>query len=282
MTNGPWEINEKDWDGTADRQDRNRIRKERNIASRKRKLEKAAHVAKCTVGLGPIKNQSFTYFNKITGDFSEAKKMAAAEYMTEYLKFTHEDLSDIDITDTKTSRKGDDILYVVFDCPEKARNVRRRIADCRNPAIKTRDYVPPHFFKKYQVISKIAAGWRQADDGLKTQIRFEIDDIALFTKRRGTEEPFTRVDNAELERFEKLPDNEPNADWKRGAEFPAWRQASPETRVIKLKSLGGGLSDDNTSTDGQPTQKKSRDNCAPSSGSDNEMNSGDSPANEKK
>ena len=176
--------------------------------------------------------------------------MAAAEYMTEYLKFTHDDLSDIDITDTKTSKKGDDILYVVFDCPEKARNVRRRVADCRNPTIKTRDYVPPHFFKKYQVMSRIAAGWRKSDEGLKTQIRFEIDDIALFTKRRGTDEPFTRVDNTEVEKVEKLPDNEPNADWKRGAELPAWRQASPEIREVKLKSLGEKLREENSSTEG--------------------------------
>ena len=40
--------------------------------------------------------------------------MAAVEYLTEYLKFDHSDLQEMEITDTKVSKKGDDILYVVF------------------------------------------------------------------------------------------------------------------------------------------------------------------------
>ena len=234
----PWDMNESEWDGTADRVERNNARKEKSARKKKEKLEKAANVAKCTVGLGPVKTQSISYFNKITGDFGEAKKMAAAEFMTEYLKFNHDDMSDMDITDTKISPKGDEILYVVFDSPGKAKNVRRRIADCRNPAIKTRDFVPPQFFKRYSAMSKIAAGWRSGDKGLKTQIRFEKDDISLYTKRKGTEEPYSKIETAELELEDKLPELEPHAEWKRKEEKPAWRQASPEIREVKLKSLG--------------------------------------------
>ena len=71
--------------------------------------------------------------------------MAAAEFMTGYLKFNHDDMSNMDIMDTKISGLKDDVLYIVFDCPEKAINVRRRVADCQNPHIKTKDYIPPNF-----------------------------------------------------------------------------------------------------------------------------------------
>ena len=48
------------------------------------------------------------------GDFSEA------EFMMEYLKFNHDNMSDNDIIDTK----GDNILYIVLDCLEKANGLQ--------------------------------------------------------------------------------------------------------------------------------------------------------------
>ena len=74
-----------------------------------KRLEKAVKIGKCTIGIGPIKVQSFSYFNNITADYGEAKKMAAVEFMTEYLKFDQQDLSEINITDTKISGKKDEI-----------------------------------------------------------------------------------------------------------------------------------------------------------------------------
>ena len=144
----PWETSEEDWDGTTDRQARNSEKKRREKEKKEKKLLKAVNVGKCTIGLGPIKEKSFDYFNKITADYSEAKKMAAAEFLTGYLRFDHNDMSDFDILDTRVSGKKDDILYVVLDSPSKVRDIRRCIADCENPDIKTRDYIPLIFFEK--------------------------------------------------------------------------------------------------------------------------------------
>ena len=145
----PWDMCEEDWDGMMDRVQKNNMKKLKEKKWREEKIEKAALVVQCMVGLGPIKQQSFNYFNKIMGNFSEAKKMAAVEYLTDYLKFSHNDMSDIDINNTKISPKGDDILYAVFDCPEKAKNIRCHIADCRNLDIQTCDYIPLQFYKRY-------------------------------------------------------------------------------------------------------------------------------------
>ena len=101
----PWEMSEGDWDGTADRQARNATKKRQEKERRDKKREKAIRVGKCTIGVGPIKERSYDYFNNITADYSEAKKMAAAKFLMEYLKFNHQDMSDINITDTKISGK---------------------------------------------------------------------------------------------------------------------------------------------------------------------------------
>ena len=138
-----WTETEEDWDGVIDKEGENKKKKEKEKARWKQKIEKAALIGQCTIGIGPIKEQSYDYFYKITGDYDESKKMAAAEFLAAYLKFDTDDMSDLHITDTKKSAKGDEILYVVFDSPEKVRNVRRRLADCRNPKIKTRDFIPP-------------------------------------------------------------------------------------------------------------------------------------------
>ena len=77
--------------------------------------------------LGPIKSQSIEYFYKITGDYDLAKKMAAAEFLCAYLKFDQDEMTEVEITDTKLSAKGDDIMYIVMSDQEKIKNIRRRL-----------------------------------------------------------------------------------------------------------------------------------------------------------
>ena len=188
------------------------------------------------MGVGPIKSESFDYFNMITGDFDLAKKMAAAEYLEGYLDYNSEDMADCDITDTKISSKGDDILYIVFSSPSKAKNVRRRIANLQNPQIKTREYVPPQFFQRYNALSKYASEARGLDSQLKTQIRFETADICLYTKKKGTDDPFTAADMVKIDKEIDLPPLE-NMKWTRKPDRPAFRQVSPKTKQVQLKSL---------------------------------------------
>ena len=117
----PWDEVEEDWDGTEDKFARNKAKEDKE---RRKRSEKAPYIGQCMLGIGPVKKQSFEYFNNITGNYSEGKKMAAVEFLSGYLKFDHVDMSEMDITDTKVSPKGDNIIYIVLDCPEKARNIR--------------------------------------------------------------------------------------------------------------------------------------------------------------
>ena len=163
--------------------------------------------------------------------------MAAAEFLVGYLKYDHEDMTDLEITDTRTSAKGDGILYIVLDSPEKTKNVRRRIADCQNPIIKTREYIPPQFYRRYTALGKVAHEMRLEDPSLKTQIRFQKNDICLFTKVKGSDDPFVQFDMNIIEEKEKLPAIEFDIPWKKRVEHPPWRRTSPEIRQVTLKSL---------------------------------------------
>ena len=69
---------------------------------------------------------------------------------------------------------------------------------------------------------------RSEDSSLKTQIRFLKDDVGLFTKCKGTDEPFTRMEMDENDFTEKLPEIDVNA---------TWRRTSLNHREIKVKSL---------------------------------------------
>ena len=60
----------------------------------------------------------------------------------------------------------------VFDCPEKTKNIRCHIADCRNLDIQTHDYIPLQFYKRYSALSRYAAERSGNYKFLKTQIRF--------------------------------------------------------------------------------------------------------------
>ena len=97
----PWDFSEADWDGTEDKVGRNKAKKEKERMKRKEKVEKAALIGQCSIGVGPILEQSIEYFNRIIGDYGEAKRMVGAEFLQEFLKFFHRDMSDINITDTK-------------------------------------------------------------------------------------------------------------------------------------------------------------------------------------
>ena len=96
--------------------------------------------------------------------------------------------------------KSDNILYIVLDSPTKIKYIRW---------------------------SRFAAGLRSNEKELKTQIRFVGQDIALFTKTRGTEDPFVMTDVAEVEKEIRLPPLDHTVTWKQKEERQQWRRTSP-------------------------------------------------------
>ena len=102
-----------------------------------------------------------------------------------------------------------------MDSPGKVRNLRRRIADVQNQDIKTREYIPPHFFNHYSALSKYAQELRASKNNVvKTQIRFEDTDIELYAKEHGTDDPFQPVGINEPGTKVELPPIDYNIKWE--------------------------------------------------------------------
>ena len=70
-------------------------------------------------------------------------------------------------------------------------------------------------------------------------MRFSHDDVVLLTKTKGTDEPLAPMEMSEIAKHTLIPDIDHNVQWKRKLDRPAFRQVSPQSRTINLKSLGG-------------------------------------------
>ena len=275
-----WNQGDEDWDGTINKAEKNKEKKQKEKEIKEKKIRKAALLGRYTIGVGPIMPESITYFNNITADYEEAKRMAGAEFLTEYLKFNHEDMQDLEITDTRISQKGDNVLYLVLDSPEKVVNIRRRLADIQNHDIITCDFIPPQFYDRYRALSSHAKELRNNNSQLKTQIRFEELDIELYTKEKGTDGPFQPMGITALQDQLDLPRIDHTIQWKRKTEKQHWRSVSPKSGLVQLKSLGGKVAtkQPQKQTDEPAAKKSKRKLAADSSLSDN---SGESPAKRK-
>ena len=97
----------------------------------------------------------------------------------------------------------------------------------------------PYFLDRYRALSRHAAELRDKDSTLKTQIRFVEQDIGLFTKTKGTEDPFTEMNMENLQTDLCLPPVDFSIKWSMKPDKEPWRRVSPDKRTITLKSLGG-------------------------------------------
>ena len=52
-------MSDSEWDGTEDRHEQNKMNKEKERMKRKERIRKAAKVGQCTIGIGPIYNESY-------------------------------------------------------------------------------------------------------------------------------------------------------------------------------------------------------------------------------
>ena len=125
--------------------------------------------------------------------------------------------------------------------------------------IKTKEFIPPQFYKQYTVLSKYAAELRASNHEVKTQIQFEELDIEIYMKNRGTDHPFQPAGIEELARRQNLPEIESNIQWKRKEDKPAWRNVSPQHKRVVMESLGGqNRAQRQMSPDREPANKKSK------------------------
>ena len=116
---------------------------------------------------------------------------------------------------------------------------------------------------------------RENDSGLKTQIRFGSDDIALYTKMRGTDDAFKMVDMSQL----VLPQIEHNASMDKALRTSTLEAGISRGQDSEVEVTWVAWTDRSSgSQELMPSQKKHKDLNADSSKSNDEN---DSPSSRK-
>ena len=234
-TDWGWNESEEEWDGTVEREKE----KERKTLLRREKMTKiqteTATKASKIVGAHPITQESIDKFNMITGDYEEAKREAAKEYLINILGFELDELETFSITDTQVSKNADDVLYIAINDKEIIGEIRRRVAERQNPEIYVRDYVPPQFFERFRALNNLCKDLR-TDRNIKTQIRFSESDLVIMTKIRGSNEPY-RVRKLSAEEKKQIPVFDHSLVWRKKTEKPPRKKLAPIVGKVTVPSM---------------------------------------------
>ena len=232
-----WDDSEQDWDGTEDSVEKQRKKRIQRYRQKKIHQETTAKKAKHILGAGPISKDSINYFYDITADLELAKILAAREYLSEYLQYTEDEIKEIDIVETMTSSKEDDLLYITFADHDAIRDIHRRVAAVRNKDIVIRNFIPPQFWDRYVHLSDFCRELRSNNNNTKTLIRFNDNDLEVVTKDKKTDDNYQILPLNDIEKQGKIPKFNHSLVWKKRVDKPPRSKVEPVTTKVRPPSL---------------------------------------------
>ena len=175
-------------------------------------------------------------------------------FLKKYLKFYDTEIDDMKITETSMAAKRDNVIYVAFQDISDIREIRIRIAECKNPVITARNYVPPQLYNRYMYLNKLCSTLRAKDETLKTQLRFTNKDIEVLTKEKGSDNPFKPVSLCSLVDLCDLPSFDSTKKWRQRLDRP------PRRKVNYSNTDDDDEDESNTPASRKPRSPPSRQN----------------------
>ena len=112
----------------------------------------------------------------------------------------------------------------------------------------------PQFFQRYIHISKKCKEVREEQNDIKTQLRFGSDDIEMWIKERGSEEPYHKVELNEYMDVKLIPEFDFSKKWHAKTDKPPRKRCDYATNKKTLPSHG---------LDNSPPQPISRQESLP-------------------
>ena len=210
-----WDECLEDWDGTEEKIEIEKRKKIQRYRRRKMMQADTAKKGKHMVGLSPIRRQSIGFFNNITTDFEEAKRMAVNKFLVEYLQITEEEMLDFEIIDSLLAKNENDLMYVTFKEHSSIKDIHRRAAEIRNDDIKVRNYIPPQFWDRYFHLSRHCTKMRDEDKDIKNYIRFNDNDLEVLVKNRRIDDHYSILPLTVIEEQGPIPKFNHNLVWKK-------------------------------------------------------------------
>ena len=214
---------EEPWDGKVARQQRNKDKRKRALKRKENIVAATSSKAMHIIGVGPVTRETLNYHRKLSKNFAEAKVKAANEFFEHYLKFDREEIAEMDIIDTQVSGKGDDTLYISLKHLTHVTDVHRRRALVKNDKIHIRNFIPPQFHSRFMALNSACAELRSENEEIRTQMRFGPLDIEVWTKTRGTTDPFEKVNLNETFDMDSIPKYDFTKKWNKKVDRPPRR-----------------------------------------------------------
>ena len=228
-------------------------KKKKNKLKKKRKEEETSQKAMMMLGIGPITENELRRLEDMIGDKEGARVRAIKDLLDYHLDFNNEELRDLGIIETQEGK--DSIVYFAAGNKELLTEIHKRKAESRNDEVELRNFIPPQMYSRYISLNKICTERRQQNKDLKTQLRFGMRDVEVFTKTKGSGEGFKKVELNDFLGDNYIPPYDHNIKWKRkedrkvrripkyrntakSSEEPAVRNVSWEkTSLVRQRSL---------------------------------------------
>ena len=175
--------------------------------------------------IGPISAQSVNFFRSRDVNFKQAKILAVKEFLTCYLNYEEDELSELEIMETRMSTH-EDIINVALAEEDQIRELYIRKAELRREDITIRSYIPPNFYERYMALNKICTEKRAAEGDLKTQLRFGRKNIEVFIKYKDEDKGFRQVPLDDFTDMTKIPPFNYEVKWRRYRDKPTRRVTS--------------------------------------------------------
>ena len=259
------------------RKEKCKIRKKNQKTNKNIKVAQSAVKASHLLGVKPICKQAIDVHLQ-GNSYETAKILAVKEYLSHYLKFDEQEMDEMNIKETLVSAKGDDTIYIAFDDIAHIREIHIRMAECKNPVLSTRNFIPPGFYNRYMAANNKCSDVRQSDPEIKTQIRFSDRDIEILTKTRGTDEPYRPVNLNDFMGDTPLPLFDHSRKWNFRPDRPPRRKISYDNNTTDplsvYKSTGKhAISRQNSQVENskKKSKKSQEESSSSSSSSDDEM-----------
>ena len=174
------------------------------------------------------------------------------------LGYNKNELETISITEAQEGK--DDIIYTAFDNMDDLKELRLRISECGNYDINSRLYIPPQIFKRFCYFNKICQDLRHQNPNTETQIRIGDMDLEIYTKIRGSQEPFAKINIEDVMDTADAPKFDHSINWKPKSSYPKRRKISyPAIDPLASKPKANHILSRSNSSE-QFTNKKAKTN----------------------
>ena len=204
-----------------ERRKRGEEKRRKTRTKRKQKIEETLTKARSMVGIGPVTREILEKIDATDKDKEMVRKEIVEEMLKFHLDFNQEEIEILDIKETQEGKEN--LIYFAAGGQGMIREIYVRKAESRNDDLKLRNFIPPQLYKRYIAISNICKMKREENSDLKTQLRFGIKDIEVFTKWKGKDEGFKKTNLQEFLGEESIPNFEHDIKWKKKVDRPERR-----------------------------------------------------------